>query len=327
MGSGASVESLSDDDLIKVASQIYQKSPGRFDFIVAKARIINKVNESKSNSEDLLEGLNEGFGQELLNTLNLVRQKPWEFLKCLESHLSTFEDNYIFTRTLPNGSAQRIQTREGKAAVVEAIDFLRSASSLPPLTWSNLLAKAAREHAQDIGSSGSTSHTGSDGSSSMQRVKRYALSSCVGENLDFGNSDPVEIVTSLIVDDDVSSRGHRKNILHPDFTSCGVALHSHKTCGVCCVMDYAGDVKALSELISSDCDVSIQGYMSEEFMKVVDSIPSSDNGQALIKELQPYLDNGAKIEVQFRPTEKSATFAIIEGDSTSTIQVKWKETF
>jgi hypothetical protein len=159
MGSGASIESLSDDDLIKVASQIYQKSPGRFDFIVSKARLINKVNESKSSREDLQEDLKEGFGQEVLNTLNLVRQKPWEFLKYLESHLSTFDDNYIFARTLPNGSAQRIQTREGKAAVVEAIDCLRSASSLPPLKWSNLLAKAAREHAVDIGSSGSTSHT------------------------------------------------------------------------------------------------------------------------------------------------------------------------
>ena len=72
-------------------------------------------------------------------------------------------------------------------------------------------------------------------------------------------------------------------------------MHSHKAFGVCCVMDYAGDVKALSELISTDCDVSIQGYISEEFMKVVNSIPSSDNGQALIKELQPYLQSGAKV--------------------------------
>ena len=72
-------------------------------------------------------------------------------------------------------------------------------------------------------------------------------------------------------------------------------MHSHKEYMVCCVMDYAGDVKALSEVISSDCDVSIQGYMSEEFMKVIDSIPSSDNGAALIKELMPYLDNGAKV--------------------------------
>jgi hypothetical protein len=60
-------------------------------------------------------------------------------------------------------------------------------------------------------------------------------------------------------------------------------------------MDYAGDVKAISDIISSDCDVSIQGYMSEEFMKVIDSIPSTDNGAALIKELTPYLENGAKV--------------------------------
>ena len=156
MGSGASIESISDDDLIKFASQIYEKSPGRFDFIVSKARNVNKVNESKDNNT---EDLNNAFGQELLNTINSVRQKPWEYLKCLESHLLTFEDNLIFSRTLPDGSSERIQTREGKSAVIEAIDCLRSSSPLPPMKWSNLLVKAAKDHAADIGSSGSTSHT------------------------------------------------------------------------------------------------------------------------------------------------------------------------
>ena len=48
-----------------------------------------------------------------------------------------------------------------------------------------------------------------------QRVKRYAVSPCMGENLDFGNSNPADIIKALIIDDDVPSRGHRKNILHP----------------------------------------------------------------------------------------------------------------
>lgn len=158
MGSGASIESFSDDDLIKLAAQIYEKSPGRFDFIVSKARNVNKGSESKEEDYNI-DDLNNGFGQELLDTINLVRQKPWEYLKILESHLLTFEDNYIFCRTLPNGSSERILTREGKAAVVEAIDYLRLASPLPPMKWSNLLVKAAKDHAADIGSSGSTSHT------------------------------------------------------------------------------------------------------------------------------------------------------------------------
>lgn len=89
-------------------------------------------------------------------------------------------------------------------------------------------------------------------------------------------------------------------------------MHSHKDYMVCCVMDYAGDVKALSDIISSDCDVSIQGYMSEEFMKVIDSIPSTDNGVALIKELTPYLENGAKV------IHKISCIYVIKTHTTST---------
>jgi uncharacterized protein YkwD len=67
---------------------------------------------------------------------------------------------------------------------------------------------------------------GSDGSSLGQRVKRFAVSPCMGENLDFGNSDPADIIKALIIDDDVPSRGHRKNILHP-----GWAIKSNeRTC-------------------------------------------------------------------------------------------------
>lgn len=32
----------------------------------------------------------------------------------------------------------------------------------------------------------------------------------IGENLDFCNEDPMDIVLSLLVDDNVPSRGHRK---------------------------------------------------------------------------------------------------------------------
>lgn len=229
MGSGASIDTVSDEDLIKAANQIYIKSPSRFDFIISEARKVST--ESKKDAE-----IGEGFEIELLSAINFVRQKPKEFVKSLEEHLLTFEDEFIFSFKLPNGDIQRIQTHEGKKAVVEAIDFFRQADEVKPISLSTLLTKAAVDHATDIGKSGSTSHTvtfffflicsflrclfifylkGKDGSTLSQRVKRYAFSSCIGENLDFGNSDPAKIIRSLVIDDGVPSRGHRKNIMNP----------------------------------------------------------------------------------------------------------------
>ncbi len=51
----------------------------------------------------------------------------------------------------------------------------------------------------------------------VSRVERYASwSGSIAENIDVGNNSAVDIVIALIVDDGVSTRGHRNNL----FDSC-----------------------------------------------------------------------------------------------------------
>ena len=86
-----------------------------------------------------------------------------------------------------------------------------------------------------------TGHTGSDGSSMTDRMSRHGqwLPTC-SENIGYGDTDPFEIVMSLLVDDGVPSRGHRTNIMNGDSLVVGVACGPHQRYGTMCVQNFAG---------------------------------------------------------------------------------------
>ena len=46
-----------------------------------------------------------------------------------------------------------IRTEEGQVAFVEAIEFLRSQKPMVALKWSDELAKAGKDHCEDLGAS------------------------------------------------------------------------------------------------------------------------------------------------------------------------------
>ncbi len=49
------------------------------------------------------------------------------------------------------GAKCGLSTNEGPSAYKEAIEFLKKASPLPSLKWSDEMARAASDHANDIG--------------------------------------------------------------------------------------------------------------------------------------------------------------------------------
>jgi uncharacterized protein YkwD len=177
--------------------------------------------------------------KEVLDELNLARTKPQEYATYLEKRLKDFVGNLTYRM-----EGQRIISKEGKKAVQEAIDFLKTVQPVGRIEESAGLARAARDHVEDIGPAGLVGHVGTDGSQPEDRIKRYGESQRVeGENVSFGPKSGRENIIQLIVDDGVPDRGHRKAMFEPGLTVAGIACGAHKVYERMCVIDFAGGFK------------------------------------------------------------------------------------
>jgi uncharacterized protein YkwD len=166
---------------------------------------------------------------------NAVRRNPAAYATHLERLLPRFDGTLLERPGRP-----WLRTEEGARAVREAIAALKSRRPMPPLRWSKGLAAAAADHVRDQGPTGGLEHRGTDGSSPATRASRYGRWIVgMAENIAYGDNPAREVVIQLLVDDGVPDRGHRKNILNPDWGTEGIACGAHREYGQICVMDLA----------------------------------------------------------------------------------------
>jgi len=103
----------------------------------------------------------------------------------------------------------------------------RADRGLPPLAANAVLAGAATAYAQDLVAGSYFSHTGRDGSSLLDRIRRVGYVPDdrpwrLGENLAWGTG--VLAGPGAIVQAWMNSPGHRENILDPAFREIGVGV-------------------------------------------------------------------------------------------------------
>jgi uncharacterized protein YkwD len=168
--------------------------------------------------------------------LNKVRLKPALYAKLyLEPLLKHFNGKI---RNYPPGS--RIETKEGIGVVKECIKYLKEHPSVNLLFPSPAISEAAEAHALDQEKTGETGHYGSDGSSPSARMWRHGVGRkhTMSENISYGYSKAYLIVMSLLIDDGVPSRGHRKSIMNKLYYLTGVSIKSHPVYGNMCVIDF-----------------------------------------------------------------------------------------
>ncbi|MEV5396948.1 CAP domain-containing protein [Streptomyces cellulosae] len=106
------------------------------------------------------------------------------------------------------------------ARVVELVNQERAEAGCAPVTANSTLTTAAQRHSEDMASTGTMSHTGSDGSDPGERITRagYAWST-YGENVAYGYSTPEQVMQGWM-----TSPGHKANILNCSFKEIGVGL-------------------------------------------------------------------------------------------------------
>ena len=198
----------------------------------------------------------------LFNRHNDLRVNPKSFIPKLQEYLNHFRDKILH---LPGEDP--IQTYEGKTAIEKAISFLSSQQPVPPLTYNYNLSKACKDHVNDIGPKGLTSHEGSDGKNISDRIERYCeWDGACAESIDFGFKNVDNILISLLVDDGVDQRFQRRNLFNTEMKHVGIACGPHKDYGICVCIGYTKGVRNLGEEATDVADF-IQEYIKNTMNK------------------------------------------------------------
>jgi uncharacterized protein YkwD len=104
--------------------------------------------------------------------------------------------------------------------VLDLVNVEREKAGVPALAWDEAAARVAFDHAQDMAAQQYFEHDSPDGQGPGDRLADAGLGDTYwGENIAMGQPDP-----QAVVDDWMTSEGHRENILDPQFGRVGVGV-------------------------------------------------------------------------------------------------------
>jgi LysM repeat protein len=152
----------------------------------------------------------------MINEINLVRSNPAGYIFHIEKYITDLQKD-------GNNASAIASARE----LIAELYRMPAVATLQPL---ECVYQSAKKNGLDQLKRGTPDHQGSDGSMPWDRIIRECPSLKDGnENLLGGVSDIRTIVITLLVDDGIQSRGHRRNLLQADWRY--VACHKIGTVG------------------------------------------------------------------------------------------------
>lgn len=196
-----------------------------------RARMAGLVLTAASLASAPLAAAPRGFEAAVFSELNRLRADPAGMIPDLEDYRDRFDGTLVYGDA---GEAD-FMTREGVAAVDEAMDALDRAPAVPRLATADLLARAAADHVAAQARSGQVGHM-SNGRGPPERATARGGGRFVGEVITYGHISPASVVRQLVVDDGVPNRGHRIEILSARYRYAGVACGAHPKWRTMCVI-------------------------------------------------------------------------------------------
>lgn len=183
----------------------------------------------------------EELEKELFSLHNELRMNPQSYIQKLKECLKYFRHKIFH----PPGE-DPIQTYEGQEAVYDAIQFLKTQKPVNRLEFNDNIARACKDHANDIGEKGLATHEGSDDKNISDRIEKYCeWDGATAESLDFGFKIAENIIINLLIDDGVKDRYQRLNLFNEKFKYIGIGAANHRDYGICVVFGYVMNVRPL----------------------------------------------------------------------------------
>lgn len=136
-----------------------------------------------------------------------------------EAFLGKEEATESVSQSLPN-QISAVGGIEGE--VIRLVNEIRQKNNLNPLKPNEELMRLSKKNAEAMSSAGYFSHTSPTEGSFEQRMEKSGLSfRRAGENIAKGHTSAQQVVDGWM-----NSKGHRENILNPEFTDIGVGYAS-----------------------------------------------------------------------------------------------------
>ena len=180
-----------------------------------------------------------GTIRQVIDALNKVRTTPKDYQSFITTNYKDKTKNGIH-------SEWNLMFNEATPGVFDStISYLASATAVGKLEIDLGLTAAAYKHAKYQGDVLKTiGHTGEGGSSLAKRASEFAESSNfgAGENVlasSISQKNGEYYVIDFIIDDGVSSRGHRANIMNGDYVFAGIGLYTDANKKQYCTLVFA----------------------------------------------------------------------------------------
>lgn len=175
----------------------------------------NEVENTSTSSNDTNASTMSSAEQQMIDEINVLRGDPKGYISQVQEYINQVKNDDMLDAAY---KAEEISTAQ------ELINELKNLDPLPLLEPHQGLHRVGITHGKDVQSQGMIGHKGSDGTWPWDRVRRDTELSDGNENLVAGGNTVKESLMILLVDSGIPGRGHRKTLLEPKWTKCGVYM-------------------------------------------------------------------------------------------------------